>query len=134
MARNIEIKPNGRFAIALVSAMQDKGYSLNKMAEETESTYEHFRKLIKGLAYPSPRLLRDICKVLGLKQEQMEEFVNADKIKHKYGNSAARIFRRAPDMEEVDNGWAFLTDEQKATITGMVSMFTKQNRANKRGA
>lgn len=128
----INLHPSGRFGTALTDALEKNNMSLNELGEKTESTYEHTRKLVRGMAYPSKHLLKAICKVLDLKVSEMEDLINADKIQHKYGNSANRLFKRNPELEEVERNWDYLSEDQKSTINTMISTFRKQNSAAKR--
>lgn len=125
----LEIEPNGRFGVAMADAMQSKGVdNLRDLAAKVDSTYEHMRKLIKGMAYPSKHLLRTLCDVLDLKLSEMEKLVFADRIQHKYGKLPHLLSGKNPELDPIEKDWDALTDDQKEAAKVMIHAWATQNR------
>jgi transcriptional regulator with XRE-family HTH domain len=74
-----------RFAPALNQAIKRRGITLTELAQSVDSSYEHMRRLTRGHAYPSRRLLRSLAERLGQDFESFEMLVDWDKIHDEYG-------------------------------------------------
>lgn len=132
MARLVDLEPQGRFATKMVGAMEQKGVTLTDLAERLDASYEHCRKLAKGIAYPSKYLTKLICKELGLDLAEAEELIVADKFEHQFGDAGFRFMGRNPELADIEKHWPSLTADQKAYITTTVEALAKQNRKQKR--
>ncbi len=125
----LEIEPKGRFGIALYEAMQRKGIdNLRELATKTDSTYEHMRKLLKGMAYPSKYLLRILCKVLDLELGEMEKILTADRIQKKYGKMPHLLSGKNPELDPIEKDWEALTEDQKSAAKLMIHAWASENR------
>jgi hypothetical protein len=124
----IEIQPNGRFAALLVQRAEVKSMSLRDLAVATECSYEHMRKLVKGLAYPSKPLLKSLCDLLEMDREHADKCITADKIQHKFGKIPALLAGKNPEMDAMEKNWTYLTMEQKQVLNTMAMTFAQQNR------
>lgn len=125
----------GQFAVALTTAMEEKGWSLRNLSEELDTTYEHLRKLCRGMAFPSKYLLwegkKNICEILGLDREQMRRLVIADKIQSKYGGIPFELSGKNPRFTKIERLLPNLTDDQFESMLGMLEGWDKRNRHNK---
>jgi len=74
-----------RLPLALQRAIELRRISLDHLAQRVDSTYEHMRRLVRGLAYPSRNLLRSIAMVLGEDFEQLQNKLELDKLYERYG-------------------------------------------------
>jgi transcriptional regulator with XRE-family HTH domain len=126
------MEPSGRFATKLVELADHKGMSLKDLAIKTNATYEHMRKLVKGLSYPSKYLLDVLVKALGADKEELQKLIAADEIERKYGKIPALLSGKNPEMTEVEkSGYLLLTAEHKRTVLDMISMLARQDRQAK---
>ncbi len=129
----LELEPSGRFGVVLYKAMQRKGIdNLKELAAQSNSTYEHMRKLLKGLAYPSEHLLRRLCGVLDLKYGEMEKLVFADRLQHKYGKLPHLLAGKNPELDPIEKDWDALKDDQKEAAKAMIHAWARQNRRQRR--
>lgn len=122
----VELESSGRFGSALHEAMERKGVGLRELAALTDGTYEHMRKLIKGLAYPSKYLLKELCRVLGTDESQMDELITQDKLEHKFGDKVHSLMGNDPNLQRFAPYTPYLSAEQ-------LEMFETQMKAVVRG-
>lgn len=77
----IEVLQEGHFSCYLLAAMANDKMSIRELARSVEYTYEHIRKLVRGLANPFPELQSEISKVLrGFNQKEAQELVDLDRL------------------------------------------------------
>lgn len=119
-----------KFSTAISHALDQKKLSIRDLMEATETTYEHTRRLVKGLAHPSPRLVKDIAKFLDLDAKQLQDFATEDRIVSKYGKSSLRVAGRNPEMQAIDVAWPYLSDSSKATLISMAQTMSKHDKAS----
>jgi len=118
----------GQFAVAVNNKLEEKGWSVLRLAEELDATYEHVRKIAKGLTFPSMRFLKDLCRVLGLDYGQMARLVVADKIEKKYGGIPAELAGKNPRFTQIERLLPGLSDEQFQTVLGLLQGMDRRNR------
>src|SRR5262249_4900906 len=90
-----------------------------------DGSYEHMRKLYKGLAYPSSGLLKEICKVLGLDAHTMAGLVAKDKLEGRFGKHLYVALGHDPRAAQFEELVPHLSQEQ-------VDLFLEQMRAEVR--
>jgi transcriptional regulator with XRE-family HTH domain len=112
----------------ILEAMDAKGYSIKDMADKTESTYEHMRKIVRGGNFPSKYMIRVLAETLDIKQSELQRLVVADQIRHKYGKIPAEISGKNPDLEPVERIWPSLTKDQQKSFIAQMQAVAKQNR------
>ncbi len=56
----------GLFSEKVDARMKELGMDIGALSKEVDTTYEHTRKIVRGLANPSKLLLRAICRTLDL--------------------------------------------------------------------
>jgi transcriptional regulator with XRE-family HTH domain len=108
----VEIEAKGRFGKELAHLVGQKNMTLRDLAGAIDSTYEHMRKLVRGLAYPSKYLRDAIAKTLGVSGDDLQKLIDMDKMESKFGanlhaqlgtNSQAEKYlgdiRHVPDVE-----------------------------------
>jgi hypothetical protein len=83
-------------------------------------TYEHARKLVKGIAFPSRLVLKEICRVLTLNFDEMDRLLVEDKLRHKYGPRYAEALGENPRYEEVKYDIDALSPENWTLIKNMI--------------
>jgi transcriptional regulator with XRE-family HTH domain len=124
----IAMESGGRFGNSLFAALEKKEMSVRELAAATDSTYEHMRKLVRGWAYPSKYILKEICKTLNLDLADMQKMVDADKMQHKFGKNAHAVFGRDPRIAEYEEIVAHLTDEQHNMFITQMKSVARMNR------
>ena len=62
----LEIQPVGRFGMMIHQAIDANKLTLSDVAAKTGVTYEHIRRLIRGLAFPSEYQVEKLSKLLDL--------------------------------------------------------------------
>lgn len=103
----------GRFAELMREAMSKQNMDITALSSEIGTTYEHIRKLTLSMAFPSRLMLEKICKVLHMNLKEAEQFVVADRLKHKYGDIPEVLAGKNPKFEEVvERILPKMTDEQ----------------------
>lgn len=61
-----------------------------ELAVRVGITYEHVRKLLRGLCLPSESTLDKLCAVIFLNKKEMQENVSRDKMIYRYGDAVWR--------------------------------------------
>jgi transcriptional regulator with XRE-family HTH domain len=119
-ARREEDWPFGQLGEALSDALETRHTNLPDFARLTGITYEHARKLVKGIAFPSRLLLKEICRVLTLNFDEMDRLLVEDKLRHKYGPRYAEALGENPRYEEVKYDIDALSPENWTLIKNMI--------------
>ena len=115
-----EDRPFGQLGEVLCDALEKKGVSVADFARRIGTTYEHARKLVKGTAFPSRLLLKEICRVLALNCAEMDQLLVEDKLRQKYGPRYAEALGENPRYEEVKHDIAVLSPENWMLIKSMI--------------
>jgi len=111
----------------LHAKMNERGVSIRQLADEVGVVYETVRKAVGGIQLPSKRLLRDIANFLKIDPKHAEELRVQEQLTAKYGDAAARLSRKNPELIQIDQFWDFLTAEQKQHITWLVQSLADKN-------
>jgi transcriptional regulator with XRE-family HTH domain len=114
--------------VALTAALEKKGWTVMKLAEELDATYEHVRKIVRGLGFPSKRMLRDICGMLDLNFEQMNKLAIADRIEKRYGTIPTELAGKNPRFTKVERLLPNLTEDQFQILLAQLEGFDRSNR------
>jgi len=105
----VDLNPQGRLARALVERMNQLDLTIRQLAHHTGLTYEHIRKLAKGEAHPSRLALQELCRVLQLQPQEMENLAVADRIEKKYGGIPHALAGHHPELALLAAGWDMRT-------------------------
>jgi transcriptional regulator with XRE-family HTH domain len=124
MAR-IEIEPSGRFGTALKSAIEASDMALAEVAEKSDTSYEHLRKLISGKAYPSVHLLRILATMFKTDRDEWAELVESDKL-HKKFKHLPKFLNHSPDLEPLQPLFPRLSKHNQEMVIQMVRTLLKQ--------
>jgi transcriptional regulator with XRE-family HTH domain len=130
MARS-DIEAGGRFGNAMAQAMEQRGFTLQTLAVEVGATYEHLRKLLKGIAYPSKSLLKELSGVLGVKYLDMDKLVTADKLEHKFGENLFSYMGSTQRLADYEELVPHLTQDQHEMFLTQMRAVVKTNRSSK---
>jgi transcriptional regulator with XRE-family HTH domain len=117
--RGVDVVDQSRqnqFADKLLEGMASQSVTIADLAKQTGTTYEHIRRLVRGLAFPSAYLLRELCRILSLNFEEMEKLVTAERIRSKYGEIPDKIVKKNPELTPLDRFWPSLTSLQKQEL------------------
>jgi hypothetical protein len=111
--------------------LEDKQQSIGWLAGQVGITYEHARKIVRGVAFPSKLLLPKICRALGLDKEEMTRLVISDRLKKKYGNIPSELAGETERSVKIGRLLPRLTDEQFENLLGMAEGWANRNRVAK---
>jgi hypothetical protein len=127
-----ETQVSGRFGTSLAQELAKHRMTLRDLSNKTGASYEHCRKLLRGLTFPSRLLLKEICRVVPtLKLEEAEKVVVADKMEHKYGKNAYRAFGHDPRLAQYEQVVPHLTKEQHEQFLAQMKAVARMNRQRK---
>ena len=128
--RMVLLQKKGQFAAVLADALEDQGRDMPWLAKQVGSTYEHIRKLSHSLAFPSQRLLKEICRALDLKEEATWNLVVADRIEQKYGRTviAEKGTGKTERFLVIERLLPRLTEEQFQDMVGIAKVWAQRNR------
>ena len=91
---------------------------------------KHIRKLSHSLAFPSQRLLKEICRALDLEEEATWNLVVADKIEREYGRTvtAEKGTAKTRKFLVIERLLPRLTEEQFQDLVGIATVWVQRNR------
>ena len=112
----ISMTPQGHFGTMFAQAIQRKGLTLRALATKTDYSYEQMRKLYLGTSAPSPLLVKELSKILGMKVEQAQQAATQDRMERRYGKQGLKALGRDPRLAELDAVAALLSDSELQTV------------------
>ena len=132
--KNKSLPKQGLFGEALQQEMEDRGISIQNLSDNIGVTYEHVRRLIKSMAFPSKPLMGMMAQTLGWNKERMAEMQRMalkDKLKHKYADLPESLYGgdKNPKYERAERNLRRLDDAQFEMISRMIEAATKSARA-----
>lgn len=114
----IGMTPRGHFGTMFAQAIQRKGIALRALAEKTDYSYEQMRKIYLGTSAPSPLLVKELSKILGMKIEEAQQAATQDRVERRYGKQGLKALGRDPRLAELEAVSALLSDaDLQAVIT-----------------
>ena len=102
--------------------MKQLPLSSRQLADAVEVHYETMRCILKGDRPPPKRLLRDICRVLTLDFEAMNEMLVAEQINRKFGRVPATRMNN-PELKSIEEAWPLLLPEEKEHIILLIEKY-----------
>jgi hypothetical protein len=117
--------------------MEQQGMSLTDVAKAAEISYEHARRLAKGLTPPSHALTEVVSRLLGFNSAHAWDAAQSDRLQKKFGVQLDRTTSRMehPRVEECRKMLVALTLVQyQAVVTilrGFAGQQTMENSPNK---
>ena len=124
----IGMTPGGRFGAMFAQAIQKKGLTLRALAEKTDYSYEQMRKLYLGTSAPSPLLVKELSKILGIKVEDAQQAATQDRMERRYGQIGLKALGRDPRLAELDSVAALLSDQDLQTVVTVARGLVKARR------
>jgi transcriptional regulator with XRE-family HTH domain len=125
----IGMTPGGQFGTMFAQAIQKKGLSLRVLAEKLDYTYEQMRKLYLGTSAPSPLLVKELSKILGMDADHAPQAATQDRMQRRYGKQGLKALGRDPRLAKLDSVAGVLTDAEIAVLVtvaqGLVKARTK---------
>jgi transcriptional regulator with XRE-family HTH domain len=112
----ISMTPKGHFGTMYAQAIQRKGLTLRALAQKTSRSYEQMRKLYLGTSAPSPLLVKELSKILGMKVEQAQKAATQDRMQRRFGKQGLKALGRDPRLAELDAVASVLSDQDLQTV------------------
>jgi transcriptional regulator with XRE-family HTH domain len=83
------IDPKNKFAEHLATLMEehDPPLGIKELAEAIGITYEHARRLVRGLSIPSPAILIVLADVFGVDRGVLQGLAKTTKFERQYGRT-----------------------------------------------
>jgi transcriptional regulator with XRE-family HTH domain len=114
-----KITPKGRFAQMFNQGIQTKGISLSDLAGKLDYSYEQLRKILLGLSSPSPLLLKELCRELGMDRATAQKAAEADRAERRCGAGGLAAMGRDPRLSALDAVAGLLTDKELAVLVSV---------------
>jgi len=112
----ISMAPGGRFGTMFAQAIQRKRLTLRALADKTAYSYEQMRKLYLGTSSPSPLLVKELSRILGMNVEQAEQAATQDRMRRRYGKQGLKALGHDPRLAELDAVACLLNDQDLQTV------------------
>ena len=119
-----------RLSEILNDAMKAQGVSIRDLALATGVTYEHIRRVVRGMSNPATPLLKLLCGFLDLDEGVVLKYAAADDLERRYGDVPALISGKNPELSMLERYWTDLTDDQKNDLTNLARDWAKRNKEN----
>ena len=120
-----EIKPKTALSLRIHTRMKELPLSSRQLADAVEVHYETMRYILKGDRPPPKRLLRDICRVLTLDFEAMNDILTMELIKRQFGSVPA-LRKNDPELQSIEGAWPLLLPEEKEHIVLLVEKYAQR--------
>ncbi|MFI5117561.1 MAG: hypothetical protein ACHP8B_12780 [Terriglobales bacterium] len=120
-----EIKPKTPLSLAIYTRMKKASFSPNQLANELDVVYETIRGILKGDRPPGKRLLGEICRVLALDFEAMNDMLVTEQINRKFGRVPATR-KNDPALQSIEGAWPLLLPEEKEHIVLLVERYVER--------
>jgi transcriptional regulator with XRE-family HTH domain len=121
----IGMTPGGHFGTMFAQAIQRKGLTLRALAEKTDYSYEQMRKLYLGTSAPSPLLVKELSKILGMKVEDAQQAATQDRMERRYGKQGLKALGRDPRLAELDAVCGSLSERDLQTVVTVAKGLVK---------
>ena len=103
-------------------------FDLKELADVVGCSYEHARKMLRGITLPSKFLLQAIARVFDVDESELEAVVRATRFQKEYGTDApGSVFN--PEVLPFATAWPVLTDIQKSQLLSQLKKFVSANSA-----
>jgi transcriptional regulator with XRE-family HTH domain len=112
----IGMTPAGRFGTMFAEAIQRKGVTLRTLAEKTSYSYEQMRKLYLGTSTPSSSLVKELSRILAMKNEEAQQAATQDRMERRYGKQGLKAVGRDPRLAELETVATMLSDQELQTV------------------
>jgi transcriptional regulator with XRE-family HTH domain len=125
------IDPKNKFAEHLATLMEehDPPLGIKELAEAIGITYEHARRLVRGLSIPSPAILIVLADVFGVDRGVLQGLAKTTKFERQYGRTAPSALAH-PEVEMIAKAWNMLSEKQRAEILTLVKRSLHENNKN----
>lgn len=120
-----EIKPRTPLSLAIYTRTKEASLSPNQLADEVGVVYETIRGTLKGDRPPGKRLLSEICRVLALDFEAMNDMLVTEQINRKFGRVHATK-KNDPELQSIEGAWPLLLPEEKEHIVLLVERYVER--------
>ena len=120
-----EIKPKTPLSLTLHSRMKEVPLSSKQLAAEVDVVYETIRGILKGDRPPGKRLLYEICRVLALDFEAMNDMLATEQINRKFGR-VPTTRKNDPELQSIEGAWPLLLPEEKEHIVLLVERYVER--------
>jgi transcriptional regulator with XRE-family HTH domain len=118
-------------SIRISDAMEERGVSIRDLAKKLDLSYEHVRRIVRGITIPSTALLLMMCSELGLDKTAMLAAARMTKVLKDYGGIPPELIGHKAGLEPIERVWDRLTDDQQKDAVTMIEGWARRNRSKK---
>jgi len=115
----------------IIKRMEEKGLTINDVAKATGVSYEHMRRIARGIV-PSRFVLKAICDELKLPFKQLDDWAEDAKMLKKFGDRALKMAGKIPSMEPLERIWNDLSEAHQQDIVVMAQGWVKRTKTASR--
>lgn len=111
--------------LQILMEQHDPPLGIKELADKLQISYEHSRKIARGLSVPTRFLIIALAQVFGVDSAELEAIARADQFRRKFGeDSPTPIFN--PEVVPFAKAWPMLTEAQKnELLTALKKLVTK---------
>ena len=105
----------------------DPPYGIKELADELQTSYEHVRKMVRGLTVPSHFIVQNLATLFEVDAMELNMMAKQDNFRRKFGSEAPTpIFH--PEVQPFAAAWTLLTEQQKDVLLTTLKDFLSKNR------
>jgi len=112
--------------------MKEVALSSKQLAAEVDVVYETIRGIVKGDRPPGKRLLQEICRVLTLDFDAMNEMRITEEMKRKFDRVPATK-KNDPELQSIEEAWPLLLPEEKEHVVLLVEKYLERKQSQRLG-
>ena len=105
-----------KFADLLQRLMNEHDPPLDIMglSDGIHTSYEHARKMVRGILVPSPFVIRALAELFAVPESDLVHAANQDKIERKFGGDKSMLIH--PEVVPFASAWPMLSEEHKTAL------------------
>jgi hypothetical protein len=108
------------------------GLDIQCLASQLGFSYEHTRKVVRGLAVHAPRLRSEMAEVLGLNIEELDKLAMEAKRREDHEVIQARNKRTDPRLETLKRLWEGLIVDRREDVLAIAKMWTREKEGERK--
>jgi hypothetical protein len=104
----------------------DPPLGIKELADMLDTSYEHARKMVRGLTVPSHFIVGAIAQLFGVDASELNEVAKLDSFHRKFGEGTPTpVFNS--EVAPFASAWSVLTEGQKTQLLTLLKQFVSAN-------
>lgn len=119
----------GKLAAKIQEALeQSEDRSIRGLSQAIKASYEHARKIVRGEAIPTRRLIDDVALYLGLDASHLRSLADQDRLRKQFPDLPTGGTDLPPQLESIQRSWESLKPEQREDLAYLAKRWSQRNK------